>query len=286
MVLYYPEVGETSIESFTCCLFDEQNEINVLLIHQLLEQPSLLAYFIGADNYAWLQFRSGERRLLAKPLVYFEERLPTFIRIHKTALINPTCIVSVQQPPRPKMAGAVRLVNGAELPVSRRRWKEVAHLLQTDQTAADTVNSSKSTQASLEQATPLRIQTIMSGDTLLLTEQCLRELDIPYTLQSTKIGEELASALLFSSQGEWPVLIVIDSRQNRGDSLLTLQALKSHAQLRAIPVIYLIPPGENMMQAYLMDANSVVVVPDDPTSLVRILKQLFDYWLMTVQLLA
>lgn len=266
----------------------KRNETNVLLIHQLLEQPSLLAYFIGADNYAWLQFRSGERRLLTKPLVYFEERLPTFIRIHKTALINPTYVACVHQPPRPKMAGSVQLMDGTELPVSRRRWREVSHLLQTDFVTVDIAKPAESSlpNVSQEEVTSPRIQAIMDGDTLLLTEQCLRELTVPYILQSNKTGAELASALLLSPPAEWPVLILIDSRQNRVDGLLTLQSIKDHAQLRAIPVIYLASPGENMMQAYLMDANSVVVVPDDPTALVRILKQLFDYWLMTAQLAA
>ena len=272
------------LTSPTHLLLITQNETNVLLIHQLLEQPSLLAYFIGADNYAWLQFRSGERRLLAKPLLYFEERLPTFIRIHKTALINPTCIASVHQPPRPKMAGAVRLIDGTELPVSRRRWKEVAQLLKSEGTEADVTKSSVPIQSNLDQKTPLQIQVIMSGDTLLLTEECLRELDVPYGLQSSKIGSELASSLLLSSCTQWPKLILIDSRMNRADSLLTLQTLKSNARLVTIPVIYLISPGENMMQAYQLDANSVVVVPNDPGSQVQILNQVIDYWLKIVQL--
>lgn len=254
------------------------------MIPQLLEQPSLLAYFIGADNYAWLQFRSGERRLLAKPLVYFEERLPTFIRIHKTALINPTCIASVQQPPRSKMAGLVRLTDGTELPVSRRRWKQVAQFLQTNREAVELVSSSLPGKPSQGVMTSVQIQVIMGGDTLLLTEQCLRELDVPYVLQSAKAGSELASALLLSSCAQWPKLILIDSRTNRADSLLTLQMLKGNSQLRTIPVVYLIPPGENMMQAYQLDANSVVVAPNDPGALVQILNQVLAYWLTIVQL--
>ncbi|AUD00433.1 LytTR family transcriptional regulator DNA-binding domain-containing protein [Spirosoma pollinicola] len=260
----------------------------MLLIHQLLEQPSLLAYFIGADNYAWLKFRNGERRLLAKPLVYFEERLPTFIRIHKTALINPACVASVHQPPRPKMAGLVRLVDGTELPVSRRRWRAVAQLLQTTEATVDFMESSVASPPDLAQevVAPLRVQVIMCGDMLLLTRQCLHKLDVPYMLQSTGAGAELASALLLSSPADWPALILIDSRLDRADSILTLQRLKAHTRLRAIPVIYMIPPGENMMQAYLLDANSVVVVPNDPSLLVQTLDQLLDYWLMVVQLAA
>ena len=260
----------------------------MLLIHQLLEQPSLLAYFIGADNYAWLQFRSGERRLLAKPLLYFEARLPNFIRIHKTALINPAYIASVDQPTRPKTGGLIRLMDGTELPVSRRRWKAVTELLQTGETAVDFAESSAANQLGSAQAAikPLRIQAIMNGNTLLLTEQCLHKAALPCTLQYTSAGAELASALLFAPPSEWPVLILIDSRINRADGLMTLRRLKSHAQLRAIPIVYLIPPGEDRMQAYLVDANSVVVVPDDSTSLVQVLNKLLEYWLNIVQLAA
>ncbi len=258
----------------------------MLLIHQLLEQPSLLAYFVGADNYAWLQFRSGERRLLAKPLIYFEERLPTFIRIHKTALINPLCVTHINHPPRTKMAGSVRLMDGTELPVSRRRWKEVAQLLQTDSALMDTTSSLVSTLPNRdEEDIPLlRIQTIMTGDKLLLTQKCLHELGLPYTLQSTQFGAELASSLLLSSPQEWPVLILIDAQINRVDSILTLQTLKGHPQLRAIPVIWLAAPGNDTMPAYLLDANSVVTVPEDPTAFVRTLKELLHYWLAIVQL--
>ncbi len=265
---------------------NHETKLIVLFINQLLEQPSLLAYFVGADNYAWLQFQNGERRLLAKPLIYFEERLPTFIRIHKTALINPRCVTSINHPPRPKMAGSVRLMDGTELPVSRRRWKEVAQLLQPDAALADTADELMPTQPSPEQEAvfPLRVQVIMRGDRLLLAENCLRELGVPYLLQSTKSGAELASALLLTPPDEWPVLILIDAQVNRVDSILTLQTLKAHPRLRAIPVIWLGAPGDNIMQAYLLDANSAVIVPEDPTAFVRICKELLHYWLTIVQL--
>jgi len=259
----------------------------VLLINQLLEQPSLLAYFTGADNYAWLQFRNGERRLLAKPLVYFEERLPTFIRIHKTALINPDCIISLQHPPRPKMAGSVRLLDGIELPVSRRRWHKVAQLVKTDFGLTDSLNESSQTskgQYAENESELLRVQAVMTGDTLLLTQHCLNELGLPCRLQSSKFGAELASALLLSSPEEWPFLILIDARTNRADSILTLQTLKDHPRLRAIPVVWLAAPGHDMMQAYLLDANSVVIVSDEPTTFVKTIKELLQYWLTVVQL--
>lgn len=257
----------------------------MLVINQLLEQPSLLAYFTGADNYAWLQFRNGERRLLAKPLVYFEVRLPTFIRIHKTALVNPAFVATVQAPPRPKMAGSVRLLDGIELPVSRRRWHRVFQLLQTDHALIDSFSHEASQDQFADNGSePFRVQLIMSGDTLLLTQYCVNELELPCRLQSTELGAELASALLLSSPTEWPHLILIDARTNRADSILALQTLKGHPRLRAIPLVWLAPPGCNLMQAYLLDANSVVIVSEEPTAFVNTIKELLQYWLTVVQL--
>ena len=257
----------------------------MLLINQLLQQPALLAYFVGADNYAWLQFRSGERRLLAKPLVYFEERLPSFIRIHKTALINPVCISSLQAPPRPKMAGSVRLLDGTELPVSRRRWPKVVQLVQTNPDLAESPPNQDSPEPYTENAVEsLRVHLIMSGDTLLLTQQCLSELGLPCRVQSTPSGAEFASSLLSGSPQGWPLLILIDARTNRADRILALQALKSHPRLRAIPVVWLVASGDDQMQAYLLDANSVVVVSSKPTAFVKTIKDLLQYWLRVVQL--
>ena len=257
----------------------------MLLINQLLQQPALLAYFVGADNYAWLQFRSGERRLLAKPLVYFEERLPSFIRIHKTALVNPVYISSLQNPPRSKMAGSVRLLDGTELPVSRRRWPKVVQLVQTSHNLAELhSNPNDQDQDTEKAADPLRVQLIMSGDTLLLTQHCLSELGLPCAVQSTPFGAEFASSLLLNSPDKWPFLILIDARTDRADRILALQALKGHPRLRAIPVVWLAAAGQDQMQAYLLDANSVVVVPDEPTAFVKTIKDLLQYWLVVVQL--
>ncbi len=257
----------------------------MLLINQLLQQPSLLAYFVGADNYAWLQFRSGERRLLAKPLVYFEERLPSFIRIHKTALVNPVYISSLQTPPRSKMAGSVRLLDGTELPVSRRRWPKVFQLIQTNHNLTELYPDRDSQNQHAENAADsLRVQLIMSGDTLLLTRHGLSELGVPCAVQSTPFGAEFASSLLLGPPEEWPFFILIDARTNRADRILALQTLKSHPRLRAIPVVWLAASGHDLMQAYLLDANSVVVVPDEPTAFVKTIKDLLQYWLTVVQL--
>lgn len=269
-------------------------------ISQLLEHPALFAYFAGANNYTWLQFRNGERRLLAKPITYFEERLPAFVRIHKTALINPACVQSIHRPARAKMPGMIRMHDGTELPVARRRWNDVVHLLETSmpQTSPPTNNlpgtspldALHSSNAGIPThnapyvAPPLLVIAVMQGDALLLTRECIDSLGLPCLLHRLDFGAELASSLLMSSLEEQPALIILDARTNRTDRMLALRALKSHPRLRAIPVVWLAAPGDNTMQAYTLDANSVVVVSQEPAAYTRIIEQLCRYWLTVVQL--
>jgi CheY-like chemotaxis protein len=267
----------------------------VQFISQILEHPSLLAYFSGANNYTWLQFRNGERRLLAKPLTYFEDRLPEFIRIHKTALINPACVASIHHPPRPKMPGTVQMQDGNVLPVSRRRWNEVAQLLQQQLNdvpvpaallALDGYEESEEETSTATPYTlpPLLMQTVMTGDALLLTRECIEAAKIPCQIRHSESGNALANALLMRPMQDRPALILLDARTNRADRMLALRSLKSHPRLRSIPVVWLAAPGDDTMQAYALDANSVVVVPEGASAFSRILEQLCRYWLLIVQL--
>lgn len=256
------------------------------VINPLLSYPALLAYFSGADNYTWVHFRNGKRQLLAKPLAYFEKQLPDFIRIHKTALINPAFVADVQPPPRSKMAGAVRLLDGTVLPVSRRRWAGALATLQTmvpiDAVASVSV-ASATTQASSNAAPLIRIHAILDGDALLLTEHCLNRLGLHYSLQTTRAGDDLAQAIRQTPDGEWPVLLLIDARTARTNCLLSLETIKRDPRLRVIPVIWLNTPTDSSSQAYRLDANSVVTVSEAPDAFVRVLTQLFHYWLFVVQ---
>lgn len=133
-------------------------------------------------------------------------------------------------------------------------------------------------------APPPVMLAVMTGDALLLTRECLRAFSPDCLLHSVESGAELANALLFNPAWERPALILLDARTNRPDRILTLRALKSHAQLRAIPVVWLAAPGDDTMLVYALDANSVVVVPDGPALLIRIIEQLCRYWLGVVQL--
>lgn len=252
------------------------------VINPLLSYPILLAYFVGADNYTWVYFRNGKRQLLAKPLVYFEQRLPDFIRIHKTALVNPAFVADIQPPPRPKMAATVQLQDGTVLPVSRRRWPTV---LATLQPPAGPTGMASETDPSLSEAMPpISIYAVLEGDGLLLTRHCLDQLGLRYDLHVTKAGDSLVQALRRLPEVEWPVLLLIDARRDRANCLSSLDALKRDPHLRAIPIIWLNAQSDCSDQVYQLNANSVVALSEQPDALVRALTQLFQYWLFVVQL--
>ncbi|XWW44701.1 LytTR family transcriptional regulator DNA-binding domain-containing protein [Fibrella sp. USSR17] len=258
-------------------------------ISEILEQPVLLAYFIGADNYTWLHFRDGEQRLLAKPLTYFEQRLPAFVRVHKTALVNPDCVASVSPPPRPKLNGTVRMRDGMEMAISRRRWAEVAPRLQPINSEPVEVEALPTPVPVDQTFTPyhaptLVILAVMTGDTLLLTRDCLATLNVPSLFQPAESGAELANSLTLGYVKDLPALIILDARTKRPDRMLALRALKSRSRLRAIPVVWLTNPGDDTSAVYELDANSVVVIPDDSASLIRIMHRLCQYWLTVAQL--
>ncbi|RYC70343.1 MULTISPECIES: response regulator transcription factor [Spirosoma] len=258
------------------------------LIDQLIGQTSQIAYFSGASNYTWLQLRNGDRQLLAKPLTYFEQRLPGFVRIHKTALINPMYVSQVFPPLRAKMAGAVLMEDGIKLPVSRRRWEQVLlelHPIRSSTAAADETKGQIETNATTPAVSAAcMVLAITSADGLSVIRQCMDGLGLTCALHHLERGAELASALQLAPPDEQPTLIILDARANKADRVLTLSGLKRHKRLRAIPVIWLAARDADTTQAYELDANSVIVVSDDDASFTRAIEQVCQYWLMIVQL--
>lgn len=253
-----------------------------------VRHPALLTYLTGANNYTWVQFRDGKRVLLSKSLTYFAEQLPEFIRIHKTALINPAFVINLLPPPRPKMTGAVRMQDGTILPVGRRRWIDVAKLLHdhlsliTTQPAAVLTSFTKS---ALSATLPTRtVVAVAAGDALRLFRQIFTAFEPQYALQEITTGTALPEWLLLNHITTWPVLIILDARTNLTDRFLALQALKQHNRLRAIPVIWLVAPGDETNRAYALNANSVVIVQNDPAQFTAVIERLCRYWLTTVQL--
>ncbi|CCH51988.1 response regulator receiver protein [Fibrisoma limi BUZ 3] len=259
-------------------------------VRKILQHPFLINYLSGANNYSWVYYRNGEKELAAKSLNFFEVNLPTFIRVHKTALVNPQCVESAQAPPRPKMAGSVQLTDGTTLPVSRRRWNQVIDVLQTSLVEADLVPAGddedfNSTQQD-DYATE-RSVVVISDDmpNMQLLQQLLDEKWGQYNLHVLDQGSILPEMLEFTAEDELPVLILIDARTSKMDRVRTLRRLKENSRLAAIPVVMLVlPASQEVEQAYTLHANSVVSVTNDNSRLVQTLERLCDYWFSTVAL--
>ena len=81
----------------------------------------IITHLTGANNYTWLHYKNGKRELFSKPLHYFQTKLPNFIRIHRTALVNPLFVETIQLPTTKKKSGSLTMQAGLTLPISRRR---------------------------------------------------------------------------------------------------------------------------------------------------------------------
>jgi DNA-binding LytR/AlgR family response regulator len=87
-----------------------------------LENPiaiESITWIQGDRNYARIYFSNRPTYLVTQTLKWFDEQLPSFVRIHKSALINPLYVIGFEQ--EISRAAQVLLRTGHRLPVSRRR---------------------------------------------------------------------------------------------------------------------------------------------------------------------
>ncbi|MDZ7897237.1 MAG: LytTR family DNA-binding domain-containing protein [Arcicella sp.] len=75
-----------------------------------------ILFFEGDINYTRIHFTSGKRQVVARTLLYIQQKTNTenFIRINRKYLVNRKFIVKV-------MADYVVLIDKTVLPISRRR---------------------------------------------------------------------------------------------------------------------------------------------------------------------
>lgn len=264
------------------------------VIKPALQHPELIAYFSGANNYCWLYFRNGEKKLLAKPISFLERKLPGFIRVHKTILVNPACVESLHRPPRQKMAGEIRLNSGEIFPVSRRRWQEVAESLpdrlmsvSLDETAIDKTVLIPPAQVTRQAEPDGRSIFLITEDdqNALLTKHIIGSKWPAYQVHTAKQSSHLPELLRHLPSQKYPILLLLDARTSMLERLHTLQRLKENAQLCGIPVILFVAPiDQSIIEGYKHQANSVISIPDRYTPLAQIVERVCQFWLRTVAL--
>lgn len=264
------------------------------VIKPALQRPDLIAYFSGANNYCWLYFRNGEKKLLAKPISYLESKLPDFIRVHKTALINPAYVKSLHRPPRQKMAGEVRLESGEVFPVSRRRWPQVAESLQYHLEPLNPEPVVVQRAVAVESLPEARQPQLVEQSILLITNDELSSLIAKqsietkwptYPFHTVQRSTHLPDLLQQLPPQSYPLLVLLDARTLALERLHTLQRLKEDPRLGRIPVVLLVTPtDQSVTDGYKQKANSVISMPDRYPLFAQTIERVCQFWLHTVAL--
>jgi DNA-binding LytR/AlgR family response regulator len=98
----------------------------ILLPHFTTKRSVAVAsieYLEARENYTWIHTTWDKPLLVAITLKEMATRLPAFLRLHKSVLVNPSCIVAYQA----HLADTpyVQLTGKRRLPISRRRHKQL-----------------------------------------------------------------------------------------------------------------------------------------------------------------
>lgn len=128
-------------------------------------------------------------------------------------------------------------------------------------------------------------------DDRMLATEALAESRLANDLVCVADGEELMDYLL--GRGAWagrsganPGLVLLDLNMPRKDGREALAEIKSHPDLRRIPVVVLTTSKaeEDIFRTYDLGVNSFVTKPVTFDGLVQVMAELGRYWLEIVEL--
>ncbi|QHV99531.1 LytTR family transcriptional regulator DNA-binding domain-containing protein [Spirosoma endbachense] len=243
---------------------------------EIVSNLAVITHLTGASNYTWVYFKDRPRLLVSKSLTYFEKLLPSCIRIHKTALINPAYIQDITPPLRAKAPGSITMVGGTLLPISRRRWLEVADSLHASNTTHDETNGTeglreepvemngKSQVGRAKQGIELPerfVYTFMQDERKrqllaeIISEKCPH-----YTIQFFESSTSLIGQLPQTVPESLPALVLLEVRTVGWALLNTLEFIKTDNRFRQIPTVVFLreQSGNDVEICYAAGANSVV----------------------------
>lgn len=126
----------------------------------------------------------------------------------------------------------------------------------------------------------------------MLAEDALKESRLVNDVRFVEDGEELLEYLL--QRGRYadpdssprPGMILLDLNMPRMDGREALKQIKSHPELRRIPVVVLTTSKaeEDIYRSYDLGVNSFIIKPVTFDSLVNVMRVLERYWFEIVEL--
>lgn len=130
------------------------------------------------------------------------------------------------------------------------------------------------------------------SDDRSMMKEALEENRLANDLHFVEDGEELMEYLLHKGQyvdperSPRPGLILLDLNMPRKDGREALREIKSHPELRSIPVIVLTTSKaeEDVYRTYNLGVNSFISKPVTFGALVTIVRELGSYWFELVKL--
>ncbi len=122
-------------------------------------------------------------------------------------------------------------------------------------------------------------------DDRLMATEAAEELGLEELLVTVDDGQELLDALR-SYRSPNPVLVVLDLNMPRKDGKQALAEIRKDPELRHVPVVVFTTSSspEEVAEVYSLGVNSFITKPDSFSDLVKILHNLYSYWLETVRL--
>ncbi|MGI9602970.1 MAG: response regulator [Acidimicrobiales bacterium] len=128
-------------------------------------------------------------------------------------------------------------------------------------------------------------------DDRFMAQEALETSRLANDLVMVEDGEELMDYLLRRNEfadveSGMPGLILLDLNMPRKDGREALEEIKSHPQLRRIPVVVLTTSKaeEDILRTYDLGVNSFITKPVTFDRLVEVMQELGRYWLEIVEL--
>ena len=129
------------------------------------------------------------------------------------------------------------------------------------------------------------------SDDRMLAEDAMRESRLGNAFRCVEDGQELMDYLTRSGKyatqdAPRPGLILLDLNMPKKDGRQALREIKSHPDLRTIPVVILTTSktDEDVLRSYDLGANSFITKPVTFDRLVEIVRALGMYWFQIVEL--